>query len=1039
MIATGILGVASAQAAPTPYTANDVVVYSVADGATASAAGASAAGAVSLDEFAADTDGTAQAAPVSSLTFPITAATAPSTQYALTGSGTGNSEGQLTLSGDGSCLLATGYDATAGTKKVSGTAAATTPRTIAEVTADGSYDTTTALTDFSDANNPRSATAQSCGKGSAIYVGGAAGGVRRTTLGATTSTVVTDTSNYKNVREVQVVDGQLYASADPGKNASPITIATVGSGLPSATDTGLVPADLPFADQAGTTTSEAPLEPYGYCLLQLSASSGGVDTLYVADNGLQVSGETGTGAIVKYYLDPSDDQWTQEGAVALAGVVGLTARDVNDSGTVDVYATTSAGGANPVDSSDGGLYELTDAAGFGEPLTGTPSLIYTAPVGTELRGIAFAPGTNVGSGGGTGSGAGNGTPPVITITPAQNGLSAALGDPTNPTLPLTVHDSDGAGGNLSLAVTASSDATVAATGDITLAQDGSGDWTMSVSPQASGDTSITLTATDDDGNTSTYSVPYEVSPATAPSDRYYTGAGNASTEISVGGGYFISGDDLSDVLRLYDSADSGAPVTTWDFTGDDSSGDPQLPDGAQSIDIEAAAETTDPSGDKIIYWLGSQSSSTGGSARAAADTLFATRVTGSGADTQLTYLGSYLGLRDDLIAWDHANGDPLGFDTATESTTDSKSAGGFNIEGLEFAPGSATTAYLAFRAPLEDPYSTGTDALLVPVENLPGLIGATTAPSDEFGAAFTMNLGGLGIREIRKNADNQYLIIAGTSNGDNDDFQLFTWDGQPPDAPVQTLTSVPQVADGAWEGIVSVPDPLVDGSPVELVEDNGDTSWTGGLTAKSGLATGLQKDLGRTFTISLPPVVTTTAPPTTPTSPTTPTTTAPPTTTTSAPPTSTATPRITTPPAAVGRPVVTFNASKLVVAGNGRSLLLPIRCGTATCSGTLTLTAAVRVEVNGRAVNRHQILGTVQYRVSAGHRRTVEIKLNRAGRALVAKGGRVELIETAKGGRRRTVTVTLHARSRSRSGSGARLGVGQGLGDGAAGGLARRG
>ncbi|MFF7129685.1 hypothetical protein [Streptomyces sp. NPDC008240] len=44
-------------------------------------------------------------------------------------------------------------------------------------------------------------------------------------------------------------------------------------------------------------------------------------------------------------------------------------------------------------------------------------------------------------------------------------------------------------------------------------------------------------------------------------------------------------------------------------------------------------------------------------------------------------------MRDDLVAWDKANGDRYGFD----------------VEGLEFAPGSSPTAYVGFRAPVVPP------------------------------------------------------------------------------------------------------------------------------------------------------------------------------------------------------------------------------------------------------------------------------------------------------------------------------------------------
>ncbi len=50
-----------------------------------------------------------------------------------------------------------------------------------------------------------------------------------------------------------------------------------------------------------------------------------------------------------------------------------------------------------------------------------------------------------------------------------------------------------------------------------------------------------------------------------------------------------------------------------------------------------------------------------------------------------------------------------------------------------------------------------------------------------------------------------------------------------------------------------MPDPITNGSETELIEDNGDTTWYGnGLDSKNGLAAGLQKDLGRLFTVQIP-------------------------------------------------------------------------------------------------------------------------------------------------------------------------------------------
>ena len=100
--------------------------------------------------------------------------------------------------------------------------------------------TETALTDFADKNNPRSATSSD---GTKIWVGGAAGGARFTELKKTTSTSLN--SLVVNVRQLAIFNKQLYASADPTKNGtSGFTIATVGSGLP--TSGGQIVASLNF-------------------------------------------------------------------------------------------------------------------------------------------------------------------------------------------------------------------------------------------------------------------------------------------------------------------------------------------------------------------------------------------------------------------------------------------------------------------------------------------------------------------------------------------------------------------------------------------------------------------------------------------------------------------------------------------------------------------------------------------------------------------------------------------------------------------------
>jgi hypothetical protein len=777
--------IAAAQAQATSLTPGDVVVYRVGTGSGALSSGAFP---VFLDEYA--PNGTL----VESVALPTSTS---GSNKPLVASGSGSSEGLLTLSGNGEYLIESGYDAALGTAKISETSDTSDPRVIGRVSASGEINTSTALTDAGNANNPRGA-ASSDGKN--LYWSGAgkstSGGVHFATLGSSTSTLLSTSDT--NARAVEIYNGQLYTSSDPTKES--INIATVGSGLPSTG--GQATTNLPFAT--------APSEPYAFSLLTLGLGSA-PDTIYVADNG--------TGAVAKYGL--LSGKWTKEGSVAVSAVTGVTANDAN--GVVTIFATTSGS------SGEGGvLYKITDASGVNGTLSGTATQIATAPANEAFRGVAFAPGTTIGSGGGT--------PPPPAPTMSEGSLPAALEDPTNATDTIAVADEGVAPGELSVKVH-SSNTKVAPEAGISV--EGSGaQRTLRVTPGAVGRSTITLTVEAPGGGSASTSVEYGVSAYQGDeSDRYYSTAGNGSTAIDVGGGYMIVGDDESNVLRLYHERVSGPPVKEFDFTG-------KLPDGTAEIDIESSARAGD-----TLYWMGSMSNSKSGKLDPERNIVFAATISGSGASTELSYVGSYTHLRSDMISWDQENGNPLGLKASTEEGVESDEAAGFNVEGLEFAAGSTSTAYVAFRAP-QEPTNSRTKALLVPVTNFASLLSGASKAT--FGTPLEWSLGGRGIREIRKNADNEYLVIAGTSDESNSSFGLYKWDGNPSDAPVLTNTSLSAVNEGAWETIVSVPDPLVSGASVELLEDNGDSEWYGdGLTSKTGLPEGLQKDLGRLFTVQL--------------------------------------------------------------------------------------------------------------------------------------------------------------------------------------------
>jgi hypothetical protein len=780
---------AAQQARASSLTPGDVVVYRVGPGGEAALSGNATS--AFLNEFT--PSGTLK----STFAFPTTPST--SGNRALVASGSASSEGLLTLSADGQYLLATGYNASPGAESISGTKAKTINRTVGRVSGAGVINTETALEDFADKNNPRSATSSN---GTKIWVSGAEAGVRYTELAKKTSTSLQ--SLVTNARQVSIFNNQLYASADPGKNgASGFSIATVGTGLPQ-TGSQLI-TSLPF--------ETAPEQPFAYSFVRLGLEPGSEpNTVYVADNKL--------GGVSKYGLEGG--KWIRKGTVEIPFVTGVAARDVE--GVVTVYATSS--GKN---GTSGTLYKFQDLSNVNGILTGAPVEIATAPANEAYRGVAFAPGTTFESGG---------TPPAApTITTPEPTLAAAFGDPTNQSMPVTVGDSEYAASELTVTVRSSNE-TVAPVGNISVTGGGASR-TLSVTPAAVGTSKITLTVEAPNKYFTSTVVNYGASANQEDaSDRYYAGAGNASTAIDVGNGYVILGDDETNVLHLYHERTSSEPVKSFDFTS-------QLK--GTEIDIEASARAGN-----TLYWLGSMSNKHNGEAQPNRDVLFAATITGSGASTELTYLGKYTELREDLIKWDEANGNPLGLAKSAEPGSPSDLPSGFNAEGLEFAAGSSSEAYVAFRAPLEPPVEERHLALLVPVTNLSSLVGGGIKAT--FGTALEWNLGGGAIREIRRNADGEFLVITGSAEEIGPSFSLYGWDGEPEDEPVLLDGPFSGVAEGAWEDITATPDPIVNSGQVELIEDNGETEWYKNLqTSKTGLLAGLQKDLGRLFTVQIPP------------------------------------------------------------------------------------------------------------------------------------------------------------------------------------------
>ena len=379
-------------------------------------------------------------------------------------------------------------------------------------------------------------------------------------------------------------------------------------------------------------------------------------------------------------------------------------------------------------------------------------------------------------------------------------VSGTINDPTDPAstigIPFDVEDVETAVSNL-VVKAVSDNAGVVPDGNLALTGT-DGDRLLTISPVGVGIANITVTVQDADNNTDTYIIQYAASAASVnPStSRFHTAASDASTAIPIDPDYMWVGDDEDQSIRLYDRNKSGLPLTEIDFNADLGS--------TAEIDIEGSFKNGN-----TIFWMGSHES-------VSRAVLFTTVESGTGANATLSYGDKYTSLRNDLLAWDNGNSHGLGTDFFGLNT-------GFELEALSLEPGSSTTAYLGFRAPL-----VSGEALIVPVTNFTALPGAGSG-SATFGTPITLDLEGRSLRSMECNANG--CILIGGPVGTTGDFKLFTWTGNGADAPeprAADLTAL-QTA-GSFETIVELPAGQFlgnagDNLQIPLLVDNGTTDY----------------------------------------------------------------------------------------------------------------------------------------------------------------------------------------------------------------------
>lgn len=493
-----------------------------------------------------------------------------------------------------------------------------------------------------------------------------------------------------------------------------------------------------------------------------------------------------------------------------------------------------------------------------------------------------------------GSASGGALPPTTTLPAdtAYSGVVGVIGDGADPLatqgLSFTVADPAGDAGALQVTAASSNPAVLDGTGVVV--QNNGGTVSLKLIPRGVGYSDVTLTIASGSASI-TRTLHYAASAGSVSNTdtRWFAGRSDASSALTVPGTDTLlivddeapaqdaSGNALSggNSLFAFDPRTGGLPVNQL------------VPDASLGLSNTASCSNTgftglakcDADGEvdmessflvgNRMYVAGSHSNNKNGRSRPDRWRLFAIDV--SPADHSTRAAGYYQWLREDLRAWDAANGHGLGAnhlglvsssdggDKNPLKAPETDTLSGFSIEGSTTSPDDAHI-WLGFRAPLvsapgqpavtPDVATGRTHALIIPVGHYAALLADNggTKGSAQIGGPIRLDLGGRGIREIRRNTAGEYLIIAGPPNGATGtaprDFRLFSWDGRVSSAGlalnVRALDAnlapiTPPAVQCSAEGIAALPDALAQGGMSTIISDCGDAVFYGDTTVAKDL------------------------------------------------------------------------------------------------------------------------------------------------------------------------------------------------------------
>jgi hypothetical protein len=411
----------------TTFSSGDIVISVYGDGDGSSGMlGDNAAGPIVLEEL------TTAGTEVGQMTLPENTTTnGTTTEYAISGEYGSSSEGTLELSGDGKSLVIAGYAinyktyndgesngnnfygnaAEAQSTSVQGGQYTAVARVIADISYNGTVDTSTALYNVFNGNNPRSVATVD---GTSFYISGqgqsgdTTQGLFYAKDGASSATAI---DNSTDTRTVEIYNGKVYLSRDSkqGSNGNKFTsnISTYGGEPTTATSpsilTGISQTVKLTTATENTVNSSAvgtnvDLSPENFFFANST-------TLYIADGG-NPKGNTsknpslGDGGLQKWVFNSATSTWTlaytlsaglnlvaDTASAGTTGLIGLTGV-VNGDGTVTLYATNSTIG----DLDQTYLYTITDTLSATTPAQGESfTVLDTAAPDTNIRGVALAP------------------------------------------------------------------------------------------------------------------------------------------------------------------------------------------------------------------------------------------------------------------------------------------------------------------------------------------------------------------------------------------------------------------------------------------------------------------------------------------------------------------------------------------------------------------------------------------------------------------------------------------------------------------------